>query len=95
MSRTQVVPKNLPWGTYVWRCADGAPLSDDDGNVLSMDGFKGDLEAMRKMRDAATALGYGDGKVAFLPGSRKISHSEWEDQMEAFIEGRPIPGDVE
>lgn len=77
----------------MWQCRDGKVLASSDGDVLSMDGFKGDLEAVRKMRDAATSLGYGDGRCAFLPGSRKISQSEYEDQMSAFVEGRPIPND--
>lgn len=94
-SRTRVVPKNLPWGVYVWRCEDGKVLANNNGDVLSMNGFKGDLEAMRKMRDAATALGYGGGKVAFLPGSRQISQSEYEDQMEAMLDGKDIPGDID
>jgi len=93
--QTQVIKKNLPWGVYVWRCADGRVLSNNRGDVLSMDGFKGDLEALRKMRDAATALGHGDGKPAFLPGSRQISESEWEDQMDAMIAGDDIPGDID
>lgn len=90
-----VEPKQLKWGVYVWRNADGSTLSDSEGNVLSMNGWKGDLAAMRKMRDAATYYGSGDGTIAFIPGGRKVSKSEWEDQMEAFIDGEPIPGDVD
>lgn len=95
MNKTTVVPKNLPWGVYVWRCEDGRVLSNNNGDVLSMNGFKGDLLAIQKMRDAATALGHGKGKAAFLPGSRQISQSEWEDQMAEYISGNPIPGDID
>jgi phage portal protein BeeE len=93
--KTRVVPKNLPWGVLVWQNADGTALSDSEGNVLSMDCFKGDLEALRKMRVAATHYGSGDGRPAFLPGSRKISQMEWESQMEQFINGDPIEGDID
>jgi hypothetical protein len=92
---TKAVPKNLPWGTYVWRNADGTALSDGEGRVLSLDGFKGDLVAIQKMRRAAAHYGSADGDLAFIPGSRKISDSEWEDQMAAFIDGDPIPGDID
>jgi hypothetical protein len=92
--QTQIVHSTLPWGVYVWQCADGRVLANNNGDVLSMNGFKGDLEAVRKMRDAATALGHGDGKAAFLPGSRKISQSEYEDQMAAYLDGDDIPGDI-
>lgn len=94
-SKTKVVHKNLPWGVYVWRCASGRVLSDEDGNVLNMPGFKGDLNAIKQMRTAATYYGEGDGKPAFLPGSRRVSDSEYEDQMEALIEGNDIPGDID
>lgn len=87
--------KNLPWGVYVWRNADGSTLSNSDGEVLSLEGFKGDLAKMRSMRKAAEYYGSADGSLAFIPGSRKISRSEWEDQMEAFIDGEPIPGDID
>lgn len=90
-----VEPKNLSWGVYVWRNADGTTLSDSDGNVLSLPGMKGDLAAMRSMREAATYYGSGDGNIAFIPGGRQVTQSEWEDQMEAFIDGDPIPGDID
>jgi len=87
--------KNLDWGVYVWRNADGTTLSNSDNEVLSLAGFKGDLEKMRLMREAAAYYGSPDGSLAFIPGGRKISQSEWEDQMEAFIDGEPIPGDID
>ena len=95
MSNTRVIPKNVPYGVYVWRNADGTTLSDSEGNVLSMNGLKNDLRCIKMMRDAATALGSGDGKPAFIPGSRQISQSEWEDQMEALKNGEEIPGDYD
>lgn len=93
-SKTTVEKPNVEWGVFVWQNADGTALSDGEGRVLSMNGYKGDLDAVRQMRDAATALGSGDGNLAFIPGSKKVSDAEHDDQMEAFIEGRPIPGDI-
>ncbi|MCA1799831.1 MAG: hypothetical protein LC650_00870 [Actinobacteria bacterium] len=95
MSNLKVLAKNLPYGVYVWRNADGSTLSDSEGNILSLNGIKNDLNCIKKMRDAATALGSGDGQPAFIPGSRQVSDSEYEDQMEAFKDGDPIPGDYD
>lgn len=89
------IPKNVVWGVYVWRNADGTALSNSNGEVLSLDGFRGDLAAMNAMREAAAYYGSADGQPAFIPGSGQVSQSEWEDQMEAFIDGRPIPGDID
>jgi hypothetical protein len=51
--------------------------------------------ALEKMRQAAEYYGIFDGRAAFLPGRRKISQSEYEDQMEAYLDGREIPGDID
>lgn len=92
--KTTIEHPDVEWGVYVWQNADGTALSDDEGRVLSMNGYKGDLNAVRQMRDAAKAFGSGDGNLAFIPGSRQVTDSEYEDQVEAFREGRPIPGDI-
>lgn len=93
--KTQVIPKNLPWGVLVWQTESGHILSNSNGDVLSMECFKGDLQAIQKMRDAATHYGHGNGRPAFLPGRRKISQSEYEDQMAEYLAGNEIPGDID
>jgi len=91
----KVIPKNVQWGVYVWRNADGSALSDSEGRLLSLEGFKGDLAAMKKMRDAAAYYGSADGSLAFMPGHAQVTDSEHDDQMEAFIDGKHIPGDID
>jgi phage portal protein BeeE len=94
-NKARVIPKNLPWGVLVWQTKSGHVLSNSNGDVLSVECFKGDLEALRKMREAAAHYGHGDGRAAFLPGRRKISQSEYEDQMADYLDGKEIPGDID
>lgn len=91
---SRIIPKNVPHGVWVWRLPNGRLLCDSDGNYLSMNGWIGDLEAVRKMRAAAAYYGYPEGEPVFAAGREKVSQSTYEDQMEAFIEGWDIPGDV-
>jgi hypothetical protein len=93
--KTTVIPKNLPWGVLVWQDHEGRIVANKEGDVLSVECFKGDLHALEKMRQAAEYYGIFNGRAAFLPGRRKISQSEYEDQMEAYLDGREIPGDID
>lgn len=92
--KTKIVHPNLPYGVLVWRLPDGRFLKNANGEYLSMEARKGDLNAVAKMRDAATYYGYPDGNTIFFPGRQKATQSEWEDAMEALIDGKPIPFDV-
>ena len=93
--KSRIIPKNLPWGVLVWQTKSGHVLSNSNGDVLSVECFKGDLNALTKMREAASYYGHGDGRPAFLPGRRKISQSEYEDQMAEYLAGNEIPGDID
>lgn len=92
---TRIIPKNAEWGVYVYVNADGSALSDSEGRVLSMNGYQYDPEAIKKMKAAGAHYGSLGGKVAFIPGSRQVSDNEHDDQMEAFIDGREVPGDLD
>lgn len=92
---TTLIPNQSKWGVYLWELPDGTFLGDSDGNYLSIDAWIGDLTAIKKMRQAAAGYGFPEGNVKFAPGRQRITQSEYEDQMEAFIEGDPIPGDTD
>jgi hypothetical protein len=94
-SKTTVIPKNLPWGVLVWQDSEGRIVANREGDVLSVECFKGDLKALERMRQAAEYYGIFGGRAAFLPGRRKISQSEYEDQMAEYLDGNPIPGDID
>lgn len=82
-------------GVYLWELPNGTFLGDREGNYLSIDAWIGDLEAISKLRSAAAYWGHPEGKPKFWPGRKKVSQSEYEDQMAAFIEGDEIPGDYD
>ena len=82
------------YGVWLWEGPNGAYLADEDGNYLSMQGTKYDLTAQRKMRDAATALGFGDGKPVWKSGMRKLTDAEYDLMMERLLDGKePDPGE--
>jgi len=93
--RAQIIPKNLPWGVLLWQLPDGKFFTDQYGNHLSVECFKGDLAAVEKMRLAAAYYGAAEGRTVFAPGRRKISQSEWEDSMEEMLDGKSLHGDID
>jgi hypothetical protein len=93
--RAQIIPKDLPWGVLLWQLPDGKLFTDQYGNHLSVECFKGDLAAVEKMRFAATYYGAPEGRTVFAAGRRKISQSEWEDSIEEMLDGKPLHGDID
>lgn len=84
--RVQIVQEtNI--GVYVWQLPDGNFLTDDDANFLSIASRQGDLERIRRLREAAAHHGYPDGIAVFYPGSRKISENEFWHQIDRMMNG--------
>jgi hypothetical protein len=80
---------DMDWGLCLWQLPDGTYVQDDDGNYLSCGPCKiGNKKAMKNMIAAIRSLGVTTGKPFWLPGFRKISDSEHDDQMERLLEGR-------
>lgn len=98
-SNTKFIPKNLPYGVLVWETREGHYLADGEGNYLSIEATPLDMEdydrKCQKMGEAAAYYGYAAGRPVFLAGRKKVTHSEYEDQMEAMLDGKDIPGDIE
>jgi hypothetical protein len=87
-----VVPESA-YGVCVWD-VDGQLLSDGDG-YLSLEGVMGDYRIEARMREAAHYwLGEAIGEPRWISGARKITQSEYEDQMERLKAGK-IPDEVE
>jgi hypothetical protein len=86
-----------PYGVCLWRMHDGSYLGDEDGRFLSMSGNLDNPIIEEKMRIAAISY-IGEeamlGGPLWMPGIRKISDSEADDQMENLLEGR-IPDVVD
>jgi hypothetical protein len=87
-----IVPEHS-YGVCVWE-VDGAYLSDGDG-FLSLEGVIGDHRIEEKMREAAHYwLGVKEGRPKWLPGARKITQDEFDDQNARLLDGK-IPDPVE
>lgn len=93
--RTQV--DEVPYGTYVFRCADGSYMGDGDGRMMCIFGFKNDPDKIKKMWDAAKyydkEAAHG-GEVEFWSGQRPVTDEEYEEQeMRAKLGLTPDPLD--
>lgn len=75
------VIEEVPYGTYVWVMNDGTYLVDEEYRHLSIFCMKGDLRAIAALSNEARNLGFGDGHVEWLSGTRKVSDDEYEEQM--------------
>lgn len=97
--KVTAVPKDVPFGLVLWQCPSGNYLGNANGEFLCVGVHMGDLSAAKerieRLRREATILGYGDGQPVFRPGMQKVTQSEWEDQMEQLIDGKPVEGDIE
>jgi hypothetical protein len=80
---------DIDWGICLWQLPNKTYVQNSDGDYLSAGPAKiGDVVVETKMRQAAKACYITDGKPFWLPGFRKITNSEWEDQMERLMEGK-------
>jgi hypothetical protein len=80
---------DMEWGLCLWRLPDGTYIQNDDGDYLSAGPcLIGNKKAEKNMRLAAKQMGVTNGGPFWLPGFRKISNSEHDDQMERLLEGK-------
>ena len=75
------------FGICYWLMEDGLPLSDGDG-ILCAEGFIGDEKTEKMVEEAAKYWTSGaGGRVSWMPGVRKVSQSEKDDQAERLAQG--------
>ena len=75
------------YGVCIWIMPDGRPLSDGDG-VLSAEGFVGDKDIEKRVRQAENYwTGSDEGEISWVHGARKVSGSERDDQAERLENG--------
>src|SRR5689334_8978978 len=88
-----VVPEHV-WGVCLWEMPSGGYISDGDG-YLSCEGYINDKRVEQKMREAAKYwTGNAFGQPVWFAGYRKITDSEYEDQVERMEAGK-IPDPVD
>jgi hypothetical protein len=92
MSSDMIKSKNIwvperTFGVCIWIKEDGLPLTDGDG-VLSAEGLVNDPAIEKRVAEAAKYwTGSEAGHVKWIPGARKISASERDDQAERLANG--------
>ena len=75
------------FGVCIWIMPDGLPLSDGDG-VLSAEGMMHDPAIEKRVAEAAKYwTGSDEGSISWVPGARKITRSEHDDQSERLANG--------
>lgn len=77
------------YGLYVWQATNGSFVRNASGDWLCVGPVaEGNQKAILNLAAAAANCGFPSGKAVWLNGFRKISESEWEDQMERLQEGK-------
>lgn len=67
-------------GVYVWEMPDGRWVGDDEGNFLSISSMGGDPKRIQQLKQAVRSYGVEVGAPLFLPGQRKVTDEEYEEQ---------------
>lgn len=75
-------------GLWFWKLPDGELLQDGHGNYFNMPGHRYSIAARKKMREAVRSLGIEGGEPFFKQNERRVTQSEWEDQMARNLEGK-------
>lgn len=76
-------------GICLWRLPSGGYIENSDGEYLSVGPcFIGLPKAEENLTRAVRSMGVTEGQPFWLPGFRKVSQTEWEDQMERLLEGK-------
>lgn len=86
---------NYEFGICLWKLPTGSYIQDRQQNYLNCFGRIGDKMIEMKMRKAARECGVEGGEPQWLPGFRRVTQGEWEDQMAELQDGGiPDPVDV-
>jgi hypothetical protein len=93
--KRKLVDEGTGWGIVLWRLPDGSYVMNGQDYLSAGPCEVGNVQAEINMRRAAASLGITQGQPFWLPGFRKVSDSEWEDQMERLMDGKiPDPVDL-
>jgi len=88
------VVKETPYGIYVWKMPNGAIVSDEERNFLSIDSKEGDRNHISQLTMTVRGYGITEGEPWFLPGYRKVSDEEYDHQKERMAQGL-IPDELD
>lgn len=89
------VVQETQYGVYVWITADNKIVVNENGDYLSVAAKENDLIKMSAIAKAAKYWGIEGGRPLFLPGRRKITDEEYEEQKARLKAGlTPDPYDA-
>jgi hypothetical protein len=75
------------YGMYIWVDGQGLRIANEDNETLNIPSKKGDRQKIDLLRQAARHYGVMDGKPVFLSSRRRVTHDEWDHQMERLNAG--------
>ena len=84
------------YGLYVWEMPDGRVVADDELNWLNIPSVRGDEKKIAQLTQAVRYYGITEGKAVFMPGRRRVTDEEYEEQkMRAALGLTPDPYDAQ
>lgn len=76
------IVEEVPYGMWVWECADGTIAMDDAGNTMNIFCMHKDTPgAVKAITKAAEYYGFAPGEAVWWSGKRPISDEELEHQL--------------
>lgn len=79
---------DVAFGVCVWELEKGVYLKNEYGDYFCAQGRVGDRRIEQRMIDAVKSNFDIGGRPAWFPAFRKVTNSEWEDQMERLMDGK-------
>lgn len=85
--RVKVIEPDAEYGLYVWRKESGGIFGDGEGNFMNIPARKYDLDAIKRISEAASYYGAGPGTAVFMAGVTRISDEEHSVQLDRMKQG--------
>lgn len=78
---TRVIDE-IPYGVYVAKTAEGAYITNQDGDLLNIVAKKGDMKRISQLKAAAAHFGFENIKWEFRSGARRVTEEEFQEMLE-------------
>jgi hypothetical protein len=85
--RVRVVENTSEYGLYVWKTENGTIFGDGEGSFMNIPARKYDIDAIKRITQAAAHYGAGPGKAQFMPGVTRITDEEHSVQVDRMKNG--------
>ena len=81
------IEKMYDWGLYFWQLPDGHLFRNENNDLLNIPAQRGDLSKIAELAKAAAYYGQPEGKAWFYAGGKRVSDSEYSEQVDRLKEG--------